>query len=249
MPPEMAVATDELTIDELAQRTGMTARNIRAHQSRGLLTPPTLRGRTGYYNLDHVERIELIQDLQADGYSLELIGRLLRSTGCSAPNGTRRASANCRTSFGAEQPVEVELSALQRTFRSNSPAVLKQMIELGYLRPAGDSRYEETTPEAWRGAAMLAELGIPAEDLVDAATEIHKAMDVIANRLVRLFADAVWGPFEAAGHPREGFGKVLESIERLRPEASVVVQSVFQVSMAEAIEKRLGPEIERLGAR
>jgi DNA-binding transcriptional MerR regulator len=244
----MAVATDELTIDELAQRTGMTARNIRAHQSRGLLTPPTLHGRTGYYNLDHVERIELIQDLQADGYSLELIGRLLRSTGGSTDEVRQFADA-LRVPFGAEQPVEVDLSALQRTFRSNSPAVLKQMVELGYLRPAGDSRYEETTPEAWRGAAMLAELGIPAEDLVDAATEIHKAMDVIANRLVRLFADAVWGPFEAAGHPREGFGRVLESIERLRPEASVVVQSVFQVSMAEAIEKRLGPEIERLDAR
>ena len=30
----------ELTIDELAHETGMTARNIRAHQSRGLLPPP-----------------------------------------------------------------------------------------------------------------------------------------------------------------------------------------------------------------
>lgn len=244
----MAVGTGELTIDELAQRTGMTARNIRAHQSRGLLSPPTLRGRTGYYKLDHVERIELIQDLQADGYSLELIGRLLRSTGGSSDEVRQFADA-LRVPFGTEQPVEVELSALQRTFHSNSPAVLKQMVELGYLRPAGGSRYEETTPEAWRGAAMLAELGIPAEDLVDAATEIHNAMDVIANRLVRLFADAVWGPFEAAGHPREGFAKVLESIERLRPEGSVVVQSVFQVSMSEAIEKRLGPEIERLDAR
>ena len=33
---------DSLTIDQLAQRTGMTVRNIRAHQSRGLL--PAARG-------------------------------------------------------------------------------------------------------------------------------------------------------------------------------------------------------------
>ncbi len=31
---------DPLTIDQLARRTGMTVRNIRAHQSRGLLTRP-----------------------------------------------------------------------------------------------------------------------------------------------------------------------------------------------------------------
>jgi DNA-binding transcriptional MerR regulator len=30
----------DLTIDELARRTGMTVRNVRAHQSRGLLPPP-----------------------------------------------------------------------------------------------------------------------------------------------------------------------------------------------------------------
>ena len=34
---------ERLTIDELAARVGMTARNIRAHQSRGLLPPPHLR--------------------------------------------------------------------------------------------------------------------------------------------------------------------------------------------------------------
>ena len=36
----MVDATAELTIDELARETGMTVRNIRAHQSRGLLPPP-----------------------------------------------------------------------------------------------------------------------------------------------------------------------------------------------------------------
>ncbi len=67
-----------MTIDALAQRTGMSARNIRAHQSRGLLAPPRLRGRTGYYSQEHVARIELIQMLQSDGFSLALIERLLR---------------------------------------------------------------------------------------------------------------------------------------------------------------------------
>jgi hypothetical protein len=45
--PERAIDDGDLTIDELAQRTGMTVRNIRAHQSRGLLPPPEVRGARG----------------------------------------------------------------------------------------------------------------------------------------------------------------------------------------------------------
>ena len=51
------VTESALTIDELARRTGMTVRNIRAHQSRGPLPPPEVRGRTGYYSEGHVGRM------------------------------------------------------------------------------------------------------------------------------------------------------------------------------------------------
>src|SRR3954466_7858676 len=73
-----------MTIDELARRTGMTVRNIRAHQSRGLLPAPVVRGRTGFYGPEHEERITSIRELQADGFKLEAIGRLLESAGGSS---------------------------------------------------------------------------------------------------------------------------------------------------------------------
>src|SRR6478672_9272476 len=67
----------ELTIDELAQQTGMTVRNIRAHQSRGLLPAPDVQGRIGYYGDRHIARLELIQQLQAGGFNLTAIQRLV----------------------------------------------------------------------------------------------------------------------------------------------------------------------------
>src|SRR5437773_8692811 len=73
----MASTQADLTIDELARRTGMTVRNIRAHQSRGLLPPPEIRGRTGYYGPGHAARLELIGEMQADGFNLQAIKRLL----------------------------------------------------------------------------------------------------------------------------------------------------------------------------
>src|SRR5919197_396691 len=92
-----------MTIDELARRTGMTVRNIRAHQSRGLVPPPDVRGRTGYYGDDHVARIELIKELQADGFNLEAIRRLLEGAGGSGSEVLSFSRA-LRAPFEDEQP-------------------------------------------------------------------------------------------------------------------------------------------------
>src|ERR671923_1650682 len=92
-----------MTIDELARRTGMTVRNIRAHQSRGLVPPPRVRGRTGYYGAEHVERIELIKELQADGFNLEAIRRLLESADGTTEEMLRFTRA-VREPFQDEQP-------------------------------------------------------------------------------------------------------------------------------------------------
>ena len=66
-----------LTIGELAAAAGMTVRNVRNHQARGLLAPPSLVARTGYYGTVHLERLKLIRAMQAEGFNLEAIGCLL----------------------------------------------------------------------------------------------------------------------------------------------------------------------------
>src|SRR6476619_6299839 len=96
-------STASMTIDELARRTGMTVRNIRAHQSRGLLPHPEVRGRTGYYGEDHLARIELIRELQADGFNLGSIRRLVDSAGGSSAE-VLDFSRTLRAPFEDEQP-------------------------------------------------------------------------------------------------------------------------------------------------
>src|SRR4051794_30067067 len=78
-----AEADAGMTIDELARETGLTVRNVRAYQSRGLVAPPMVKGRTGFYGPEHVARIELIRELQADGFNLGAIKRLLDGAGGS----------------------------------------------------------------------------------------------------------------------------------------------------------------------
>jgi DNA-binding transcriptional MerR regulator len=68
---------ETVTINELADSLGMTARNIRAYQSRGLLHSPEIRGRVAHYNSAHVARLELIASLQREGFTLAAIKRLI----------------------------------------------------------------------------------------------------------------------------------------------------------------------------
>ena len=96
-------ADGKMTIGELARRTGMTIRNIRAHQTRGLLPPPEVQGRTGYYNEEHVARIELTREMQAEGLNLEAIRRVLESTGGSSKEMVDFARA-VRAPFEDETP-------------------------------------------------------------------------------------------------------------------------------------------------
>ena len=101
----------ELTIDELARRVGMTVRNIRAHQSRGLLPPPEVRGRTGFYGAEHLARLELIRTLQDDGFTLESIRRLLERAGGSSEELLRFTRA-AREPFADETPEVVGIEEL-----------------------------------------------------------------------------------------------------------------------------------------
>jgi DNA-binding transcriptional MerR regulator len=67
---------NQLTIEQLAAQSGMTVRNIRSHQARGLVSPPEVRIRVGYYGPDHREQLRVIQHLQSAGFNLRGIQRL-----------------------------------------------------------------------------------------------------------------------------------------------------------------------------
>jgi DNA-binding transcriptional MerR regulator len=70
-----STAVEELTVEELSERTGISVRNLRFYTTRGLVPPPTKRGRSAVYGREHVARFELLQDLQAHGLNLAAIER------------------------------------------------------------------------------------------------------------------------------------------------------------------------------
>jgi DNA-binding transcriptional MerR regulator len=236
------VTDDALTIDELARRTGMTVRNIRAHQSRGLLPPPHVRGRTGYYDPEHVARIELIRELQADGFNLESIRRLLEGAGGSSGEVLRFTRA-LRAPFEDEAPQVVSGDELGERWGAADPSLLAKAERLGLVRPLGDDKYEEPSPRLARASAELAALGVPPETALEVAARVRRHAEGVARAFVELFLDEVWKPFEQAGRPTERWPEVREALERLRPLAAESLLAIFQITMSEAVEDAFGREL------
>jgi len=246
----MSQTTEELTIDELARRTGMTVRNIRAHQSRGLLPAPQVRGRTGFYGADHESRINLIRELQADGYKLEAIGRLLDSAGGSSEEVLRFTRA-VKAPFEDEEPQIVTAEELAQRWDAgdSAPSLLRKAEKLGILRPLPDGNFEELSPTLGRASSELARLGIPAEKALDVAYELRKHSSAVAKVFVELFMRQIWKPFEDQGRPETELPEVRDALERLRPLASDALLAMFQLVMTEAVEDRMGREVERIQRR
>lgn len=225
----------------------MTVRNIRAHQSRGLLPPPEVRGRTGFYGAEHVARIELIRELQADGFKLEAIGRLLESAGGSSEEVLRFTRA-VKAPFEDEEPRVISTEELAERFAGAEPdaSLIRRAERLGILRPLGDGNFEELSPRLARAGAELATLGIPAKTALDVAATLRKHADAVAKLFVELFIRELWKPFEAEGRPETRLPEIREALERLRPLASDSLLAVFQLAMSDAVEERFGRELERM---
>jgi DNA-binding transcriptional MerR regulator len=234
MPPNAAASA--LTIDELAREAGMTVRNVRAYRSRGLLPPPELRGRKGYYGRDHLARLEFVNELKAKGFNLEAIAHLVERADGDALDFTRAVVEPLAT----EQPEIVPTRVFaERWGEQLTPELIQRAIELGFVRQVGDDAWEIRSPRLDRAAGALSELGVPLEAALEVLSTLRGGADAAARAYVQLFIDHVWEPFEHAGEPHEDWPKVRAALDRLQPLAGESLLAVFQLVMADHVERAL----------
>jgi DNA-binding transcriptional MerR regulator len=228
----------KMTIGELARRTGMTVRNIRAHQTRGLLPPPDVQGRTGYYGEEHIARIELTREMQGEGLNLEAIRRVLESTEGSSAEIVDFARA-VRAPFEDETPEIFEATELAEIWgaREVDPRMIRRGEKLGIQRELPDGKIEAISPRLQRAGGALVELGVSPKAVLDVADKLRRQADAAARTFVDLFVKEIWEPFDRAGRPEEDWPKVREALDRMRPLASDAVLAMFQIAMGEATEK------------
>jgi DNA-binding transcriptional MerR regulator len=243
-PPDEA----QLTIEQLAHETGMTVRNIRNHQSRGLLPPPVVRMRVGYYGPEHVTRLQLVQEMQADGFNLGSIKRLIGDSHGAAEGllGFRRAISAPWESEPSEILTADELVERFGTFDGKA---LGRAERLGLLVEVGGGRYEAPSPALLRAAEEVMSRGVSLDSALTVVEQVKRACESVARAFSKMFLEEVWTPFEKAGHPAERWPEILEAIERLKPLASDALLGVFQLTMTREAEEAFGRRLERQAKR
>jgi DNA-binding transcriptional MerR regulator len=238
----------DLTVEQLAAEVGMSVRNIRNHHTRGLLPPPEVRARVGYYNSEHVARLRLILDLQADGFNLAAIERLLSGSDGLAERllGLRRAVT---TPYEPEAPEMITAEELTNRFGVPDAKDIERARKLKLLVPLGDGRFEVPSPALLRDAEQVVALGISLHAALVLVERVSRDADSIARAFTRLFLKELWEPFEEEGQPAERWDELIEAVDSLRPLASEALLALFKQRMTAQLEAAFGKVIEHQAKR
>jgi DNA-binding transcriptional MerR regulator len=238
----------ELTIEQLAAEVGMSVRNIRNHQSRGLLPAPEVRARVGYYGPDHLARLRLILDLQADGFNLAAIERLLSGSDGLAERllGLRRAVT---TPFETEAPELITAEELLKRFGAVDPKDAERIRKLKLLVALGDGRFEVPSPALLAAAEEVLALGISLHAALSLVERVSRDCESISRSFTKLFLKEVWEPFEQAGQPDEHWDEIIDAVNSLRPLASEALLALFKQRMTTQLEDAFGKVLEHQAKR
>lgn len=234
----------ELTVDQLAAHVGMTVRNVRAYASRGLLPPPRLVGRTGYYDQTHVARLTLVRQMLDEGYTLAAVERLLSQAppeASPAELGLLRAMVS---PWLPDEPEEVDTATLAaRAGIDDDPGVIDQLAAMGVVERVGRGRVRVLNPALLAAGSHVVRLGIPVREVLTAQRKVARHAQQAARLYVDLIRDTVWREFVNAGMPDDDLARVQSVIEQLQPLTGQVLLATFRPAMAAAIEQATGEEL------
>jgi DNA-binding transcriptional MerR regulator len=234
---------EPLTIDELARRAGTATSTVRMYQARGLLPPPTRRGRIGVYGASHLARLRLIAQLQEQGFSLASIKRIAdaweNGRGLEDIMGLEVQVA---AAWGPEEPLRLPADEFAARFYGQevSLEIVQRAIGLGLIELDG-SDVVVKRPRFLEIGSELARLGIPSGEILDDFEGLQEAADDIAARFVGVFERHLWAAFVERGLPSEEIRLLTESIQRL----STLAESVVVAALRDSLRRRAGAFLAR----
>jgi DNA-binding transcriptional MerR regulator len=237
-------------IDELAREAGATVRNIRAYQDRGLLPPPRLEGRVGYYDDSHLARLRLIGQLLARGYTFAIIKELLlaweHGKEVSEVLGLEKVLTDPWSDEIPGQAGHGELVAAFGGGLSDAEiaAFLERAVALGLIEPDGD-HYRVPSPRLLHVGGELVAAGIPLDAVLDIAEQIRDDCEVIAGRFVNLVDEHVFDRVSPDAVPGgEELPQLAAIVRRMRPLVKMVVEPFIARAMETRVQEALGARLE-----
>lgn len=242
-------APQEYTVDELAARAQMTVRNVRAYAGRGLIEAPRLAGRTGYYNREHLQRLQLIRQLLERGFTLAAIEKAIQSTpqGAAAHTLDLMAILDLPEADEAEIMPRDDLAALASVARDSS--LVDSLVELGLVETLEGDRVRLVEPAVVRAGAAAVTMGLRPETVIGLFPTLQHHLRAITDTFVRDVAAELIQPFVDAGFPEDQWEHILALVDGLLPIASQVTLGVFRSEFRQSIDAEIGEQITGLAAR
>ncbi|QGG96688.1 MerR family transcriptional regulator [Actinomarinicola tropica] len=238
----------EYRLDELARQAGVASTTVRLYQNKGLLDPPRLEGRTGWYDESHLSRLRLIARLQGEGYSLAGIANLLeqweQGRGLDAVIGVE---AELDALIGDVHAIALEPGELLDRFPDGmmTPELMQRASALGLVQVTEDAKVRVADRRFLEAGASLAGMGIPADVILDEWEALVSHADDIAERFISIFeshlAPADWQEALDTDEARD----LARTLARLQATARQVLVAALDASVARLGRERLGQLIDR----
>ncbi|UED85886.1 MerR family transcriptional regulator [Streptomyces profundus] len=236
--------TREYRAAELAAAAGITPRTLRFYRERRLLPPPRREGRITWFDERHLERLRTIAGLLARGHTLGGIAELLAAfaSGQDAERTAELLGLTASLPWAEEEPVRLTARELADHYRGETdPENLRLAMEIGYLRPAGETVIHVSRDLLDASSALVRE-GIPLTTLLDAGRQLRAHADALASVFTEVLRQRVLpevlapeGGERAEPASAEDIERLTEALGRLRPLAKKAVYA--EVSLA--LDRRL----------
>jgi len=238
----------EYRLDEIARQAEVASTTVRLYQSKGLLAPPRLEGRTGWYDDSHLSRLRLISRLQHEGHSLAGIADLIEQweNGRSL-DAVIGIEAELDSLLGEAHAIVLDPGDLLARFPEGSmtPELLQRAAALGLVEPTEDGQVRVADRRFLDSGAALAELGIPTDVILDEWDALAAHTDDIAERFITIFethlAPTNWQDGLDTVHARE----LAYTLAQLQATARQVLAAALDTSVARLGRERLGELIDR----
>jgi DNA-binding transcriptional MerR regulator len=225
----------EYTIDELARVAGTTVRNVRAYQDRGLIAPPLRRGRTGFYNENHLGRLRIINQLLERGFTIANIKELVDAweQGRDLDHVLGLDSVIAGT-WSVEQPSYLTPDEVAELFGDAlNEETLTKALKIGLFEVDGD-RIRVNSPRILQAGIELFQAGIPLAALLREIEVLREDTDRLTRSFVQLIAHNLIEPLSPKSLPSpDQIAQIAQIIERLRP----LAESVVNAEMAKGLRR------------
>ena len=233
----MAAVTSSLSIDELAEASGVPSRTIRFYRQSGLIDPPERIGRQAFYNDEHLARLRTVAGLRAQGLSLDAIAKVWAD-----PAGSRESFAplleigrELRHPWVEDREAVMTESEVLSVAGIDNPAVLSLLEQYAVISQVPNSRparYLVPSVDTMVLAVRLTTLGVAPELVNQAWTAIQRHLTPLAGELLELFAAQPTLGF--AGWPSPD--QVGQTFTEIQAAAVRAVEIVFAREMKAALD-------------